>query len=40
MPVLFKENVYTIDDERNLHIFKIKSNTWSLLKWPQWKPNS
>ena len=40
MPVLFNDSVYAIDEEKNLHIFNIKNNSWSLFKWAQWKPNA
>ena len=39
-PVLYKDNVYAIDDERNLHIFDIRNNSWTLIRWSQWKPNA
>ena len=38
-PILYKDTVYSIDDERNLHMFQIKTNTWSLIRWNQWKPS-
>ena len=39
-PVLYKNNVYSIDDEKNLHIFNINTNYWSMIRWSQWKPSS
>ena len=38
-PILYKDMVYAIDDDKNLHMFHIRSNTWTLAKWSQWKPN-
>ena len=39
MPVLYKEKVYAVDDDQNLHTFDIRQNIWNLLRWNQWKPN-
>ena len=37
-PIIYKDIVYSIDDERNLHMFNVRSNFWSIMKWSQWKP--
>ena len=40
MPIIYNDSVYAIDEEKNMHIFHIKNNTWTLYKWSQWKPNA
>ena len=38
-PILFKDTVFVVDDERNLHMFNIRNNYWSIVRWAKWKPN-
>jgi len=39
-PILFKDSVYAIDDDRNLHIFNVLGNNWRMVNWMNWKPDN
>lgn len=38
MAIIFNDNVYAIDNSKNMHFYDVFKGIWGIKSWIEWKP--